>query len=32
MGVGVLEAAESVGELRSILEGPELAFGIRIVV
>ena len=26
VGAGVLEAAEAVGELRSILEGPELAF------
>jgi hypothetical protein len=32
VGAAVLEAAEPVRELRSIFEGAELAFGIRIVV
>ena len=32
VGVGVFEAAETPREVRSVLEGPELAFGVRVVV
>ena len=32
VAVGVLEAPEPGGEVGPILEGPELAFGIRVVV
>lgn len=32
VGVGVLEGAEAVRELRPILEGAEVRFGIRVVV
>ena len=32
VGTGVLEAAEPVGEVRPVLEGPELRFRVRIVI
>jgi len=32
VGTSVLEAAEPVGEVRSVLEGPELRFRVRVVV